>query len=159
MLHNAALFSPRQPSHFSALRWGSRPASSASSRRLRAPAAAAAAGGSAWCEALRISENCIEAQLRITSFPTVDQIRVRITVVRIPYIDTQSNSCMTSQQNATPTGSPMHGGGCMRTAAARCVRSERSWPIDPDTLAQQCHSGNENTLLCCKQTPHASALY
>ena len=56
-----------------ALRWGSRPASSASSRRLRAPAAFAAAGGSAWCSAFRISENCIEAQLRITSFPTVDQ--------------------------------------------------------------------------------------
>ena len=90
-----------------ALRWGSRPASSASSRRLRAPAAFAAARGSAWCVAFRISENCIEAQLRITSFPTVDQIRVRISENSIHRV--QPNSCMTSQQNATPTGSPTHG--------------------------------------------------
>eukprot|EP01043_Picozoa_sp_COSAG02_P033268 COSAG02_NODE_2262_length_9317_cov_21.181927_16_plen_82_part_00 len=34
-------------------------------------------------------------------------IRFVSELVRIPYIDTQSNSCMTSQQNATPTGSPI----------------------------------------------------
>ena len=105
ILNATHLAEPRAALKRPALRWGSRPASSASSRRLRAPAGDAAARGSARCVAFRISENCIEAQLRITSFPTVDQICVRI---RETSVDRQATvGCVARSYNLGRVG----GGG------------------------------------------------